>query len=301
MTTTWARLRVNPVKLSQSELSQQVVACSSREYDAPRHGEIRMQRCLVALAGSALVLASCGQKESNSPPSVAVTEAPIETTARPTPVLHHYYEEEERGVYYYVGAVSEEDRKNGKAAGEVYGFRYLGKNGEDQHVLTSVADNGRVIYKAFCSDPCKIIRYGDGERVGYNPNSIIGAAFADAMSGALKSTSPETVGESTSYPRTVSSIPKVFIGAWDEIIEDGCKSREARFVLAAKKFYNFEVEYDVTSVELFSANEIDLHTTTTDDNGSQINEVWQFKLADGGKALTGRAKGGTIFRRCPIN
>ena len=211
----------------------------------------------------------------------------------------HNYAEEEDGVYFYVSAVSEEDRKKGKAVGDVYGYRYLGKNDEGQHVIASVTNNGQIIFKAYCSEPCKIIKYGDGDRSAFSPNSIIGSAFQDAINGALKVASEKNGSDQTSYPKTVSTIPKVFQGAWDELTQDGCMGREARFFFDGTKFYNFEVEWDVTKVDLITATEMDLHTTTTDENGGQVNEVWQFKLVDGGKSLTGRKQGGPFFRRCP--
>jgi hypothetical protein len=56
----------------------------------------------------------------------------------------------------------------------------------------------------------------------------------------------------------------------------------------------------VTKVKLYSANEMDLFSTTTDDDKNQVDEVWEFKLVDGGKTLTSRKKGGSFFKRCPI-
>lgn len=258
-----------------------------------------MRQRLVIAAACAIMLASCGRSETASPPAAAATDDKMPTSALPAPAPMHNFVEEERGTYYYVAAVSEEDQKKGKATGDVVGYRYLGKNDKGQHVLVSVADNGRVITKAYCSEPCAIIRYGDGQRIAYNPGSIIGAAFQDAINGSLKATLGKSASDQAIYPRTVDSIPKVFQGAWDELTQDRCEGRKARFVLDATKFYNFEVEWDVTKVDLFSASEMDLYTTTKGENGGQVNEVWQFKLVDGGKSLTSRKPGGTFFRRCP--
>lgn len=258
-----------------------------------------MRRRLVIVAGCTIMLVSCGQNKTASPPIGEATDTELPTADLPAPVPTHNFVEEERGTYYYVTAVSEEDQKKGKAVGDVLGYRYLGKNDKGQHVLASVADNGRVITKAYCSEPCTIIKYGDGERIAYNPDSIIGSAFQDAINGSLKAAPEKNGSDQANYPRTVSSIPKAFQGAWDELTQDGCEGREARFVLDATKFYNFEVEWDVTKVDLFSASEMDLHTTTKDENGGQVNEVWQFKLVDGGKSLTSRKPSGSFFRRCP--
>lgn len=263
-----------------------------------------MQKRLVTLAACAIVLTSCGQSETASPPSVAAADtdpAALDLPPPPAPVPTHNYVEREGATYFYVTAVSEEDQKKGKAVGDVLGFRYLGKNDKGQHALAQVADNGRVISNALCSEPCAIIKYGEGERIAYNPDSIIGSAFQDAINGFLKTAPDKGSFDQTNYPRTVSSIPTAFRGAWDELTQDGCEGREARFVFDATTFYNFEVEWDVTKVDLFAAHEMDLHNTAKDENGNEVNEVWQFKLVDGGKSLTSRKPGGTFFRRCPVS
>ena len=115
------------------------------------------------------------------------------------------------------------------------------------------------------------------------------------MDGLLK---PYGAGDGD-YPKTVSTVPKVFRGSWDEIVSDDCKDREARFMIDATKFYNFEVEYDITGVKLYSATEADLYTTYKDENGTQESEVWSFRITDGGKSLTSRKPSATFFRRCP--
>jgi hypothetical protein len=102
------------------------------------------------------------------------------------------------------------------------------------------------------------------------------------------------------FPDYVSKIPKVFRGYWDEMISDKCEGREARFHFGEREFSNFEVQWEVTKVKLYSANEMDLFSTTTDDDKNQVDEVWEFKLVDGGKTLTSRKKGGSFFKRCPI-
>lgn len=165
---------------------------------------ILVRQRIVISAACAIMLVSCEKSETASPPIVAATDSELPTAELPAPVPTHNFVEEERGTYYYVTAVSEEDQKKGKAVGDVLGYRYLGKNDKGQHVLASVADNGRVIAKAYCSEPCTIIKYGDGERIAYNPNSIIGSAFQDAINGLLTpppssaSTSPQPSGSNTS-------------------------------------------------------------------------------------------------------
>jgi hypothetical protein len=258
-----------------------------------------MQRRLLIVAACAALFAACGQSETTSPPVAASNEKVPQTAPPPTPRPN--FLEEEEGTYFYVTAVSEEDQKKGKAVGDVVGFRYFGKNDKGQHVLGSVQDAGRVVFKSYCSDPCAIIKDSNGTRTAFDSDSIIGAAFQDAINGFLKPVKEKSVESPPNYPRTVSSIPKTFQGPWDELTQDGCAGRHVRFVLDATKLYNFEIEWDVTKVDLLSANEIDLHTTTKDDDGGQVNEVWRFKLTDNGKSLVSREPGGPFYRRCPSN
>lgn len=244
------------------------------------------------------LLASCEQKTADPGPTPS-DAAIASSVGGVAPVLAetHNYIEEDAGTYFYVTAVSEEDQKRGVAAGDVIGYRYLGKNDEGQDTLALVAKDGRVVQRSYCSEPCAIIKVQDGERIAYNTQSIIGSAFEDAINGKLKA-APER--DPASYPRFVSSIPRAFQGSWDELTQDKCEGREARFMLEATKFHNFEVAWDVTKVKLISATELDLYTTTKDEDANQVDEVWQFRLADGGKSLTSRKPGGTFFRRCPI-
>jgi hypothetical protein len=241
--------------------------------------------------------ASCG--DTSAPPPIEIS---LEEPATPV-VPPHRYELEEDGTYFYIAAVSEKDREEGRVAGSVLGYRYLGLDGDGEHILVLVDEQGKSLIRSTCAQPCVIIKDDDGERVAFNSDSIVGAAFTDAMNGHLKvhlsaaANAPAPRASPTGYPHFVSSIPQAFRGRWDELVQDGCRGREARFDLDVTKFYNFEVEWDVTNVKLYSATEMDLYTTFKDEDGGQQNEVWEFKLADG--ALTGRKPGTAFFRRCP--
>lgn len=145
----------------------------------------RMQQRVFAsftLTALAVIAVSCDSR-SNSGSSADSSPAttPIYTPPPPPPPL---FDLEENGTYFYVAAVSEEDKKKGKAAGEVLGFRYLGTNAKGEHVVVQIFEDGSLGDKAYCADPCKIIKDGR-RRVGFNINSIIGAVFHDAMSGNL--------------------------------------------------------------------------------------------------------------------
>lgn len=131
------------------------------------------------------------------PPPALVTaaaNAAVEGAGKPvSPPLPkapvHNYIVREGLVYYYQSALSEDERKAGRSTGDVIGYRYLGKQG-DLHKLQRVNGYGQEISSASCTSPCKLIRYSDGERIAYNPVSIIGSAFEDAMRGSLKVYSP---------------------------------------------------------------------------------------------------------------
>jgi hypothetical protein len=108
-----------------------------------------------------------------------------------------------------------------------------------------------------------------------------------------------TPSPTATFPQFQSAIPKAFRGNWDEMIADGCAGREPRFSIGATTLNNFEVSWEVTNVKIDSPTEIEISTTTKDEDGDQQDQVWQFRLADGGKSLTSRKPGGTFFRRCP--
>lgn len=248
-------------------------------------------------------IGACGSpnEKNNAPPAVKIGSkmGGVSATPSPKPAPTPRYDQEDRGTYYYVGAVSDEDKAKGRAAGDVYGFRYFGKSKENENIIGSVSDKGIILFKSYCSDPCKIIRH-NGKRIGFSDESIIGAAFVDAMNGLLKPYG-KSEDSSAEFPQTASTVPKSFRGAWDEIISDGCKGRESRFLIDGSKFYNFEVEYSVTGVKLYSSTEADIFTTYIDEKGAQQNEVWGFRLTDGGKTLTSRKASDTFFRRCPAS
>lgn len=104
----------------------------------------------------------------------------------------HNYDFREGDTYGYIAAVSEEDRKRGRAAGDVVLFIYRGKT-EDGHRLEQVDASGRSLGYAECAVPCVAIRttrFGRVDRLAFNPSSVIGAAFEDALNGKLVEPTP---------------------------------------------------------------------------------------------------------------
>ena len=255
------------------------------------------------LYGSSLIALSIALSGCDTGPTAE--PAPTTPAGEPRPAAR--YDLVEGDVYFYVGDSTAEKKAEGKILGSVSSFRYFGKNKDGLHEIASLSDNGKSLFNATCAEPCVIIKLDDGERLPFDPSSIIGAVFQDALDGHLKVSSASATEKSTltvtqkdAYPRYVSSVPKDFLGYWDEMIADGCEARETRFFFGKREFANFEVKYEVTNVKLYSPTELDLSVTTTDDSGGQVDGVWEFKLADGGKTLTGRKEGTTFFQRCPI-
>lgn len=116
----------------------------------------------------------------------------------PLPQPLHNYDQREGPIYSYIAAISEDDQKAGKAAGDVISFAYLGKRGA-KHVLARVNPDGSVLGEVYCNEPCKIISYPNGNQLAFNEGSIIGAAFADAIAGRLETASysqPNRLGSS---------------------------------------------------------------------------------------------------------
>lgn len=101
---------------------------------------------------------------------------------------YHRYLDEEDGVYSYVAAVSEEERKQGRVAGDIirYGFRGVS---DGAYRLVSVDEYGRPLSTFECEKPCRVIKHWSGgslRRMPYDATSVIGAAFTDALNGRLK-------------------------------------------------------------------------------------------------------------------
>lgn len=121
------------------------------------------------------------QYPATVPPTVAATPP-----AHYAPEPDHLYDERRGDTYFYVAAVSDHDRENGRAVGNVHQFQYLGRNAEGEHILASLGDNGLVTYRAKCARRCRIIDTTYGGKIAFSTESIIGAAFQDAFNGKLR-------------------------------------------------------------------------------------------------------------------
>ena len=100
----------------------------------------------------------------------------------------HNYNMKEGLIYSYIGAVSEEDAKKGKAVGDVSTFAFRGVI-DGLYRISSVDDEGRTVLYYECPKPCVIMKRhlgGEVTRLPYSPDSVIGAAFEDALNGRLE-------------------------------------------------------------------------------------------------------------------
>ncbi len=167
-----------------------------------------------------LVLAGCGDDRENEyayTPTEPANPATIATEASyavPTPYApptpSHYYDERDGVFYSYIAAVSEEDQKSGKRAGDVVTYAYLGEEG-GRHILARVSPSGSVLARSSCRNPCRVITYDNGDQLGYDERSIIGAAFADAIAGKLEvacyEPQPRWQNTAPTVPPPPSSLP----------------------------------------------------------------------------------------------
>lgn len=205
----------------------------------------------------------------------------------------------------YVAAVSEEESKQGKSAGEVVIFRYLGqRNGV--HRLENVTDGGQTVGVSECASPCKVIKTtrpsGSVDRIGYSPTSVIGSAFEDAFAGRLvrakKAAEVSLSGSSneggTSGDPTV--IPAAFTEEWNSDLKDcGTALNDSRLRIEPKRLRFYENDAAITRVTLKNSR-----AATVEASFAGEGETWNDKvymvLSRSGADLT---IDGFTRHRCP--
>ncbi|HEV2596441.1 MAG TPA: hypothetical protein VGU01_14715 [Sphingomicrobium sp.] len=155
-----------------------------------------MRLPVIAFGCYGLVCASlvtgCSPNSSGSNNTMNVDEnlttTDMNATTSTAVIPTHRYDFKEGLTYGYISAVSEEDRKKGKGAGDVSMYIYHG-NQDGLYKLTSVDANGRETGRYECTNPCVAIKADYGgvlNRIAYSPDTVIGAAFEDAMTGQLE-------------------------------------------------------------------------------------------------------------------
>lgn len=171
---------------------------------------------ITAVCIAALLISSCGESDPepdypNYPSVPPPLAEPSPAIPPPIPVRSHNYDEKQGDTYFYIAAVSEDDRRRGRAVGDVHAYQYLGRNQDGEHVLAGLNNYGGVDFRARCKPNCKIIDTSYGAKIAYSPQSIIGSAFEDAISGELtipewahqeaRSTSETTAAKPTPTPQ----------------------------------------------------------------------------------------------------
>ncbi|CAN7313815.1 hypothetical protein LJR029_005491 [Caballeronia sp. LjRoot29] len=150
-----------------------------------------------AVIGSATaMLYGCGDKATPPTSEAAAASAqPTEPQAEiaknePPPAPEHAYALAEDGEYGYQRALSEDDKKAGRATAALLMVRYLG---EKQEIRSIKIVDGNLANIISCAPPCKFVKsrsYYSGrlvktETVPVTDGSLIQAVMADAISGQL--------------------------------------------------------------------------------------------------------------------
>lgn len=247
-------------------------------------------------------LSACGGDDSGSNQLVTITP-----TAPPAPpkivapaVPPHNYALKEGLIYSYIATVSEEDKKDGKATGDVSIFKYLGKQ-DGMHVIASLNDKEQIVYRSRCAEPCVIIKTDFGSRTAYNPSSIIGAVFEDAIAGRLDADSniskPRKIPENVAAP---GFIPARFRGEWnDELNACGTDLSDGRLVITSSKLAFYESDAFVMRLATLNPNALKI-TASSAGEGQEWTSEMKLVLSRSDNDLTITMAGSSFTRhRCP--
>ena len=100
----------------------------------------------------------------------------------PPPPPQHLYSTIDGDDYLYSAGISDDAKNAGQVAGQFIAFRYRGMK-EGKIVLSS---DGMTLR---CDKVCAVItvvdQFGNKQHIEYNPASVAGSAFTDAMNGLL--------------------------------------------------------------------------------------------------------------------
>jgi hypothetical protein len=261
---------------------------------------VRVIRAIIPLFLVTAATAACSEQgnESSTRPIVLVP-APA---AAPTPVAPSpNYDEREGESYLYVAAVSEEERKSGKVAGEVVTFRYLGvRNGV--HRIETLTDAGSPIDVAECTSPCKVIKViradGTTDRIGFTSSSIIGSAFEDAFMGRLvvAKGAPKSERAQAGDKSAVPIIPAAFRGEWNANVEHcGTGLSDSRLRVEPGRLRFYESDAQVSRVSVTNARAA-LVEASFSGEGQTWRDTVNMVLSRSGNDLT---IDGLTRHRCP--
>jgi hypothetical protein len=131
-----------------------------------------------------LAAAGCAPKQAANTPnafSASSGQATIATAAT------HSWRYRQGQDYAYQAQLSDDQQRAGQTVPTTQIYRYLGQRGG---VFVLQVDSET----ATCANPCQVITLHTGvfhvERVAFDPDSLIGAAFTDAFNGQLAAYDP---------------------------------------------------------------------------------------------------------------
>jgi hypothetical protein len=262
----------------------------------------RFAASLLILAVPSLSLAACGspasQNQKAKDPVMVTSREPsgaIAATSAPASVYVPHFDDQEGDTYFYASAVSEEDKKKGKAVGGVVNFRYLGESG-GVHKIASVDDRGRALLRYECPTPCRIIKRtfdSEIERIPYDPQSVIGAAFEDALNGSLRVT--RLSGADAKLRPSDNTIPAAFIGEWNtDTGACGTDNNDSRLRISASHIRFYESDAEVQRVTVLNQRAIKVDASFAGE-GQSWNDQVEFVLSRSGNDLS---SGEIIRHRC---
>ncbi len=200
----------------------------------------------------ALAITGCSGTETTEPPPVYTSVKSTPTPSLP-PAPNPNYAEHEGDRYFYVAEVSEEDRKNGKAVGNVSQYRFLGEK-DGRLTLEGVTESGVSIGRLECARECRIMKSTIGPivtRLPYSNTSIAGAAMEDALNGLLVPVKAAPV------PTVLTRIPSAFVGEYnDDLSACGTGMNDSRLRVRATTVAFDESETAVTRVILIGSKSV---------------------------------------------
>jgi hypothetical protein len=253
---------------------------------------------LITLASASI--ASCDQpstKYTPSEPTNVVTQQSAATTPAKIARPSHRYDLKEGTTYTYVVGLSEEERKSGKAAGDALTFRYFGKV-DGEHIVALLSDDGTVLSRSRCAEPCVVIKRQNGSKIAYSPDSVIGAVFGDAIAGHLIDSSVDA-HRSASADSDKNTIPTAFRGEWsDDLTACGTGLSDARLRISASLLRFYESDGQVEEVVVHNPKSIRVRAAHSGE-GDRWTTTWDLAISPDGKELVVASEGVESVRlRC---
>lgn len=207
---------------------------------------------------------------------------------QPTP----NYREHEGDRYLYVSEVSDEEKKRGKAVGDVIEYRFLGER-DGLLVIEEVTESGVQLGKLECRRNCQIMKFtanGQISRIPYGGGSIAGSAMEDAINGFLEP------AKAPPAPVFAAQIPASFIGKWNPELSDcGVGDNAEAIFVTANTLTFYEALLKVSKVEIISSSRVKVSGPLTDEENAVRKMTYTLSLEDGQLLVNDR-----IARtRCP--